>query len=157
MEKPFTISKEEVLKKISKMFPKADSVCLRYMGSGDDFEEFANLTTEIELAKPIEHKSGWIQEYETDEDISDYEKIEKFVNLEVSDGNTVENYIWEVFRKANNSPDFNDAGSYGSVKFDIKNNIVLLANTYKEYNYDDDGNIDWDDDDIENDCESEEF
>lgn len=155
-EEPFKISKEEVLKKISEMFPKADLVCLSYMGSGDDFEEFGNLTTEIELAKPIEHE-GWIQKYETDEDISDYEEIEKFVNLEVSDGNTIVDYIWEVFEKANNSPSFNDAGSYGGVTFDIKNNIVSLANTYKEYSYDDDGNIDDYEDDIENECEKEEF
>jgi len=137
-EEPFKISKEEVLKKISEMFPNVDDVSLSYHGSGDDFGEFASLMI-------------------GDEDFIDFEVIEKFLNLEVSDGNTVEDYVWEVFRKANNSPDFIDAGSNGNIFFDIKNNKVVLANVYLENNYDDDGNIDWEQEEIENECEKEEF
>ena len=156
-EEPFKISKEEVLRKISEMFPKADLVSLYYMGSGDDFEEFSNLSIKIELDKPIEHKNGIIQKYDEIEYITDYKEIEKFVNLEVSDGNKIESYIWEVFEKANNSPAFVDAGSHGTISFYIKNNSVELQNNYWEYNYDDDGNIDWDQEENIIECEEEKF
>ena len=156
------MNKEEVLKKISEIFPKADIVDLSYYGDGDSFEEFSELCTRYKLEEPIKHEAtkwspeGWIQEYES-KSINDYEEIERFLNLKVSNENTVENYIWKIFEKANNSPNFNNAGSYGTISFDIKNNIVELSNTYKDYHYDDDGNIDWDKGDIENECETEKF
>ena len=156
-EEPFKISKEQVLRKISEMFPKADLVSLYYMGSGDDFEEFSNLSIEMELDKPIEHKNGRIQKYDEIEYITDYKKIEKFINLELSDGNKIENYIWEVFEKANNSPAFEGAGAHGTIYFYIKNNLVELQNNYWEYNYDDDGNIDWDQEENIIECEEEKF
>ena len=159
------MDKEEVLKKISEIFPKADIVDLSYYGDGDSFEEFSELCTRCKLDEPIKHEGtkwnpeGWIQEYEEVHlnNHNDYEEIERFLKLKVSAENTVENYIWEIFEKANNSPDFNNAGSCGIISFDIKNNIVELSNTYKDYHYDDDGNIDWDQDDVENECETEKF
>ena len=138
------MNKEQVLKKISEIFPKADILALYYYGEGDSFEEFS----ECEIYSEMD---------DSYQSISDYEEIERFVNLKVSNENTVEDYIWEIFEKANNSPNFNNAGSYGTISFDIKNNIVKLSNTYKDYHYDDDGKIDWDQGDIENECETEEF
>ena len=91
----------------------------------------------------------------SEEKINNY--IEKFINLELSDGNKIENYIWEVFEKANNSPAFEGAGAHGTIYFYIKNNLVELQNNYWEYNYDDDGNIDWDQEENIIECEEEKF
>ena len=66
-----------------------------------------------------------------------------------------EDYMFSLFNQAGVS--FIDAGADGCISFDIESREVTLYNTSKEYEYNEDGDIDYDEDPIEHEDKPEKF
>jgi hypothetical protein len=122
------MTKNTVLQKIKKLYPNVKSIDINYWGDSDDFEEFHSLSL----------------------DGVDEENCDDFVDI-------TKDYMFGLFNSAKSGISFVDGGAEGLINFDLVSEEVTLYNTSLEFQYGEDGDIDWDEDKIEHDDDPEIF
>ena len=122
------MTKNTVLQKIKKLYPNVKSIDINYWGDSDDFEEFHSLSL----------------------DGVDEENCDDFIDI-------TKDYMFGLFNSAKSGISFVDGGAEGLINFDLVSEEVTLYNTSLEFQYGEDGDIDWDEDKIEHDDDPEIF
>ena len=103
-------TKRETIAELAEKFPGVATFEVAYQGAGDNFDSFFDFIMKDSAGSEI--KSS-----QTDEN--------NFLTI-------ADDYIWNIFDKAQSQPDFNNDGSEGKVIFDMINKVVILEVTYLE-------------------------
>ena len=103
-------TKRETIAELAEKFPGVATFEVAYQGAGDNFDSFFDFIMKDSAGNEI--KSS-----QTDEN--------SFLKI-------ADDYIWNIFDKAQSQPDFNNDGSEGKVIFDMINKVVILEVTYLE-------------------------
>lgn len=103
-------TKKETLAALAERFPGVATFEIGYQGAGDNFDSFFDFVMKDSTANEIKSTQG---------DESNF--------LTITD-----DYIWDIFDRAQHQPDFNNDGSEGRVIFDMINKVVILEVSYLE-------------------------
>ena len=103
-------TKRETIAELAEKFPGVATFEVAYQGAGDNFDSFFDFIMKDSAGSEIESS-------QTDED--------NFLKI-------ADDYIWNIFDRAQSQPDFNNDGSEGKVIFDMINKVVILEVTYLE-------------------------
>ena len=103
-------TKRETIAELAEKFPGVATFEVAYQGAGDNFDSFFDFIMKDSAGSEIESS-------QTDED--------NFLKI-------ADDYIWNIFDRAQSQPDFNNDGSAGKVIFDMINKVVILEVTYLE-------------------------